>query len=158
MKAHRYKRANKAVRVLREFLQKHMKCENVLIGRYLNMKILEHGRKNIPHHVEVRAVKEKIKEKDKEIEVVKAELVGAPIEEKEPEKEKKKEKVEEKEIEKIIKEKEKEKEKVEHRPKEKMGKLPTKASEDVAQGILNTRVTKTQKHGHLKPKEMKKGF
>lgn len=59
MKAPQYMRANKAVRVLREFLQRHMKSEDVRIGPYLNSKILEHGRKNIPHHVDVKVVKDK---------------------------------------------------------------------------------------------------
>ena len=70
MKAPRYMRASKAVRELREFLQKHMKSKDVRIGPYLNSKILEHGRKNIPHHVEVKAIKDKDG-------IVKAELLAA---------------------------------------------------------------------------------
>ncbi len=73
MKAPKYVRAAKASRALREFLVKHMKSENVKIGRYLNQAILEKGRKNVPHHVLVKAVKNKDG-------LVKAELVGAPIE------------------------------------------------------------------------------
>ncbi len=69
--AARYRRAAKASRVLREFLQRNMKSENIKIGKYLNQKILENGRKNIPHHVLVKAVKDKDG-------FVKAELVGAP--------------------------------------------------------------------------------
>ena len=71
--AARYRRAAKASRVLREFLVKHMKSDNVKIGKYLNQAILERGRKNIPHHVLVNAVKDKTG-------LVKAELVGAPVE------------------------------------------------------------------------------
>jgi len=78
MKAPKYIRAVKAAKALREFLAKHMKSENVKIGKYLNHAILENGRKNIPHHVLVKAVKDKNG-------FVKAELVGAP-EEKLPEK------------------------------------------------------------------------
>ena len=73
MKAARYVRAAKAARALREFLVKHMKSENVKIGKYLNQAILERGRKNVPHHVLVKAVKDKNN-------VVKAEIVGAPVE------------------------------------------------------------------------------
>ena len=69
MKVPEYKRANKAIRVLRKFLERHMKSEDVKIGPYLNSKILEHGRKNIPHHVEVKAIKEDG--------IVKAELLNA---------------------------------------------------------------------------------
>ena len=57
-KAPKYKRANKSVIALRQFLSKHMKSEVVKLGPYLNSKILEKGRKNPPHHIEVKAVKE----------------------------------------------------------------------------------------------------
>jgi len=70
MKAPRYKRANKAVKVLREFLERHMKSKTVKLGPYLNSKVLERGRKNIPHHVEVKVVKDKDG-------IVKAELASA---------------------------------------------------------------------------------
>ncbi|MBS3171921.1 60S ribosomal protein L31 [Candidatus Woesearchaeota archaeon] len=78
MKVPKYVRAAKASRALREFLVKHMKSENVKIGRYLNQAILKNGRKNVPHHVLVKTIKDKTG-------IVKAELVGAP-EEKIPEK------------------------------------------------------------------------
>lgn len=78
MKAPKYVRAVKAAKALREFLVKHMKSENVKIGKYLNHAILENGRKNVPHHILVKAIKDKNG-------FVKAELVGAP-EEKLPEK------------------------------------------------------------------------
>ena len=64
-KVPRYKRANKAIRAIKEFLKKHIK-EDVKLGRYLNMKVLEHGRKNVPHHVEVRVFSETKGEKGKE--------------------------------------------------------------------------------------------
>ncbi len=78
----KYKRAKKAVAGLRKFLVRHMKSENVLIGKYANLEIWKHGIKNPPHHILIKAVKD-----DKG--VVKAELVGAPeeknAEEKRPE-------------------------------------------------------------------------
>ena len=70
MKAPRYMRANKAIRVVRAFLQRHMKSQSVKLGPYINSKILEHGRKNIPHHIQVKAVKDKDN-------LVKAELATA---------------------------------------------------------------------------------
>lgn len=91
-----YKRASKSIRTVRKFLQRHMKCENVLIGRHLNMKIHEHGRKNVCHHVHVKAIKDKEKIDNKEIEIVRAELAGFEIEKPKSEKEKKKAKKEEK--------------------------------------------------------------
>lgn len=80
----KYKRAKKAVNTLRLFLQKHMKSKDVKIGKYLNLKLWERGIKNPPHHVLVNATKD-----DKG--VVKAELVGAPVEKKAEEKKGKKE-------------------------------------------------------------------
>ena len=68
-----FKKANKAVKTVRQFISKHMKSENVVIGRYLNLKIWNHGAKNPPHHVKVNAVKD---DKGK----VFVELVDAPKE------------------------------------------------------------------------------
>ena len=75
-KAPKYKRAKKAVRAVREYLVKHMRNENVLIGPKLNLKIWEHGIKNPPHHVKVTAVE------DKEG-IVRAELFGFEFKKKE---------------------------------------------------------------------------
>ena len=66
-----------------------MKSENVVIGKYLNLKIWHHGAKNPPHHVKVNAAKD---DKGK----VFVELVDAPKETKVEEK--KVAKKEEKEI------------------------------------------------------------
>ena len=71
--APQYRRAAKAARVLRKFLERHSKSTNVKIGKYLNQKILEKGKSNIPHHVLVKVIKNKDG-------LVNAELVGAPVE------------------------------------------------------------------------------
>lgn len=68
-KAPKYMRANKAIRVVREFLERHMKSKNVKLGPFLNSEILKNGRKNVVHHIEVKTVKEK--------DIVKAELASA---------------------------------------------------------------------------------
>ena len=111
-----FKKANKAVKTVRQFISKHMKSENVVIGKYLNLKIWDHGAKNPPHHVKVNAAKD---DKGK----VFVELVDAPkeapkVEEKKKEikKETKAEKPEEKlekEIEEIREEKAEEAKKIE---------------------------------------------
>ena len=111
-----FKKANKAVKTVRQFISKHMKSENVVIGKYLNLKIWDHGAKNPPHHVKVNAAKD-----DKGMVFV--ELVDAPkekpkVEEKKKEvkKETKAEKPEEKlekEIEEIKEEKAEEAKKIE---------------------------------------------
>lgn len=58
LKSPRYKRTNKAVKALRAFISKHMKSENVLIGKFLNLKLWENGIRNPPGKVTVRAVKD----------------------------------------------------------------------------------------------------
>ena|SRR3989338_556366 len=72
IKAPRYRRAKKAVNALRRFLAKHMKSEEIKLGKYLNKKIWERGIKNPPHHVKINVMKD-------EEGIVTAELVGAPV-------------------------------------------------------------------------------
>lgn len=117
-KAPRYRRAKKAVIALKTFLRKHMKSDDVKIGKYLNKELWKHGIKNPPHHVQLEATKD-----DKG--VVRAELVGAPKEGKKLEKPKKKE--EKKEEEKTEKKTEEKKEKVEN--KEELKKTKKKESD-----------------------------
>lgn len=57
-KAPKYKRTNRAVRALRDFIARHMKSENVSIGKFLNLKLWENGIRNPPHKVMVKAVKD----------------------------------------------------------------------------------------------------
>jgi len=68
-KVPRWKRTKKAVTALRQFLQKHMKSDNVKLGKELNEKLWKHGIKNPPHHVKVTVTKDEKGE-------VKAELFG----------------------------------------------------------------------------------
>jgi large subunit ribosomal protein L31e len=82
LKSPKWKRTKKAVRVLREFLMKHMKSSDVKIGKYLNLELWKCGIKNPPHHVKVNVTKD-----DKG--TVRAELFGYPKEEPKEKKEKK---------------------------------------------------------------------
>ncbi len=99
LKVPRYKRASKAVRAVREFIKKHMKSDNVKIGKYLNKELWKRGDRKPPHKVSVIA--KWIEEKNEKF--VKVELIGAPEEKPKEEKKKKslldkvKEKAEEKE-------------------------------------------------------------
>ncbi|MBI2671973.1 60S ribosomal protein L31 [Candidatus Woesearchaeota archaeon] len=68
-----HKKSTKTVIALKSFIRKHSKSENIKVGKYLNEKIHENGRKNMPHHVLVKITKDKDN-------LVKAELVGAPEE------------------------------------------------------------------------------
>ncbi len=76
LKAVRYKRTAKAVKTVREFLVKHLKSEDIKLGKYLNQKLWERGMKNPPAKVQVKVIQKG--------EVYHAELVNAPIEEIKP--------------------------------------------------------------------------
>ncbi len=59
----RYKRANKAVKTIKEFLVRHMKIrdrdlDKIKINKYLNEAVWFRGIKNPPAKIKVRAVKE----------------------------------------------------------------------------------------------------
>lgn len=79
-KAPIYARTKKAIKAIREYLQKHMKHEDVKLGRRLNMYIWQNGNRNPPHKVEVVADVYK----DKDVEYVMAELAGHSLEELKP--------------------------------------------------------------------------
>ena len=57
-KVPRYKRAKKAITALRQFLVKHMKSEDILLGNEINHEVWAKGIKNPPHHIKVTAVKD----------------------------------------------------------------------------------------------------
>lgn len=75
-----YKRSKKAVKTLREFISKHMKSDNVKIGKELNDLIWIHGIKNPPCKVSVTAVKDKDGKVDVNLEGIKP----VKVEEKKP--------------------------------------------------------------------------
>ncbi|MBI3026561.1 60S ribosomal protein L31, partial [Candidatus Woesearchaeota archaeon] len=116
-----FKKANKAVKAVREFISKHMKSENIAVGKYLNLQIWDHGAKNPPHHVKVNAIKD---DKGK----VFVELFDAPKEKPKAEEKKKEAKKEEK----VVKEAEF-KEKAEEKPEEKIEKKVEEAKEEKAE-------------------------
>ena len=68
-----FKKANKAVRTVKQFISRHMKSEEIVIGKYLNLNIWVHGAKNPPGKVKVNVSKD---DKGK----VMVELFGAPKE------------------------------------------------------------------------------
>lgn len=51
-------RAPKAIRSVKEFLQKHMKSEEIIIDASINEKIWERGIQKIPSKIKVKAVKD----------------------------------------------------------------------------------------------------
>ena len=54
-----YKRAKVAIRVIKEFLQKHMKSDEIKLGKFLNEEIWKCGIKAPPHHIKVDVIKDK---------------------------------------------------------------------------------------------------
>jgi len=84
-KVPRWKKTKKATTALRQFLQKHMKSDNVKLSKEINEELWKHGIKNPPHHVKVNVTK------DSEG-AVKAELFGVKkkVEKEAPKKEKSK--------------------------------------------------------------------
>ena len=57
LKAPMYRRSKKAITAVREFLTRHMKSENIKLGKELNFKIWERGIKKPPHHILVNVTK-----------------------------------------------------------------------------------------------------
>ncbi|MEK6869525.1 MAG: 50S ribosomal protein L31e [Nanoarchaeota archaeon] len=58
MKVTSWRRAKKAVNALRQFIAKHMKSDNIILGKYVNKELWKHGIKNPPHHVKISAKKD----------------------------------------------------------------------------------------------------
>jgi large subunit ribosomal protein L31e len=51
-------RAPRAIRFVKEFLQKHMKSEEIKIDASINEKIWERGIQKIPSKIKVKAIKD----------------------------------------------------------------------------------------------------
>jgi len=75
-----YSRTRRAVKAVQKFISKHMKTEDVRIGKYLNLKLWERGNRHPPHKIEVIAEAKTDKVDGKEVKYVKVEIVGAPKE------------------------------------------------------------------------------
>lgn len=56
--APRHRRAGRAVKIVREFLARHMKSGDIKIDPALNQKLLNRGKKKPPMKVRVKAVKD----------------------------------------------------------------------------------------------------
>jgi len=53
----RPKRANKAIKLIREFVRRHLKVERVVIGNDVNEKIWERNRERPPRRIKVKVKK-----------------------------------------------------------------------------------------------------
>ena len=111
-----FKKANKAMKAVQQFISKHMKSDNVVIGKYLNLNIWRHGAKNPPGKIKVNVTKD---DKGK----VLVELFGAPKEAKTEKKAKKEEPKIEKAEDKIDERKEEKAEEAKQIEKEELKEL-----------------------------------
>jgi len=124
----RYKRANKAIKAIKEFLARHMKLRDrdlkkIRIDKYLNEEIWFRGIKKPPSKIKVKAVKEE--------DIVRVELAEMPkvLKFKKAREEKREQKAAEM-AEGKVKETEKEKEKVEEKPEEETEKETEEKKEE----------------------------
>ena len=53
-----WRRTEKAVTALRNFISKNMKSDNVALSKYVNQELWKNGIKNPPHHVKVNVSKD----------------------------------------------------------------------------------------------------
>ncbi len=53
----RVKRASRAIRILREFVQRHMKATNIIIAPEVNERIWFKGREKPPRRIRVRCLR-----------------------------------------------------------------------------------------------------
>lgn len=107
-KAPRWKKSKRSVAVVREFLKRHMKGDEVKIGKSITEKIWEGGNQNPPKKIRIKAIETEEGEGEEKKKIIKAELLGVvfPEELKEEKKKKpKEEKAEEKKEEKKPEEK-----------------------------------------------------
>jgi large subunit ribosomal protein L31e len=110
-KVPKWEKSKRSVAVVRKFLERHMKGDEVKIGKSITEEIWKGGNENPPKTIRIHAI---MTEDEDENKIVKAELLGVPFPE---EKEKKKEKKEEKAKEEGKKEETKPEEKSKEEPK-----------------------------------------
>tara|TARA_Y100000310_G_scaffold344780_1_gene459472 strand:+ start:9962 stop:10426 length:465 start_codon:yes stop_codon:yes gene_type:complete len=80
LKSPKYKRTFRAVKTVRAYLTKHLKSDNVKLGKYLNQELWKRGMKNPPSKIQVKVIQDG--------ETFKVDHINAPVEE--PKKETKK--------------------------------------------------------------------
>ena len=114
VKVARWRRAKKSIGLIKKFMKRHMKSDNILIGQELNQLIWARGGKVVPNKVEVKALREEG--------IVKVNLIGSPLPGIEKKPEKKKE---------TKKEEPKKEEKKEEKPKQEKKEEPKEEKKEV---------------------------
>jgi large subunit ribosomal protein L31e len=91
LKVPRWERSKRAMSAVRNFLKRHMKGDEIRIGKSITEKIWKGGSQNPPNKIRIHAIRTEEGEGEEKKTVVKAELLGVPfIEVKEKKKEEKK--------------------------------------------------------------------
>ena len=54
----KHTRAKVAIRAIKDYLKKHMKSDNINLGKELNENVWKNGMKNPPHHIKVDTIKD----------------------------------------------------------------------------------------------------
>lgn len=154
LKAQRYRRAKKAIAVIREFLVRHMKVEDrdirkIKIDKYLNEEVWFRGIKKPMNKIKVKAIKMSDG-------IVKVELADVPdfVKFKKQKDEKRKSKVDEKKMKKIVKQENAEKDLKEERSGENKTETKEEIKDEVEKekavvdaGLKSQKTeAKTQKH------------
>ncbi len=57
VKKPKHVRSKVAIRIIKEFLTKHMKPTDLKLGKHLNLEVWKDGIKNPPHHIKVNVTK-----------------------------------------------------------------------------------------------------
>ena len=109
-KAAKWEKSKKSVYFVRDFLKRHMKGDEIKIGKSITELIWKGGNQNPPRKIRIKAIETEEGEGDEKKKVIKAELLGVvfPEEIKKEKKEKSKEEKVEKKEEKKLEEKPKE--------------------------------------------------
>ncbi|MBW2977116.1 60S ribosomal protein L31 [Candidatus Woesearchaeota archaeon] len=131
-----WRRTEKAVKALREFISRHMKSENVIIGRYANQFLWKNGIKNPPHHIKVTALKDEKGKVDVELTELSAKA--------------------KREIEKETKLKEKKEARKKEEEKKKAEEKKKKEAEEKKEEKIEEKVEEVKKEKEEKAKEIEK--
>ena len=73
LEARRWEKSKKSVAVVRNFLKKHMKTDEIKIGKSITEKIWSGGNQNPPSKIRIRAIE--TEEGEDKIKMVRAELI-----------------------------------------------------------------------------------
>jgi len=81
-KAAKWEKSKKSVTIIRDFLKRHMKTEEIKLDKSITEEIWKRGNQKPPRKIRIKVTETEEGEKDEKRKVVKAELLGIiPLEE-----------------------------------------------------------------------------